>query len=176
MSNIFIKSEVEDRLVWSTDVLRQYEAAKTLGHKVSVKSPYHDGNELLRRGNLVFNYTDEELLELIKCSKDILYFAENYATVTTDEGIRRVQMRDYQKKILKNLQDNRFNIILSSRQVGKCVAGESKVIESSESVDRNVRIDLLYYREKIKNNKGKWIDRLKLKILEAIDSLESKNV
>jgi len=33
--------------------------------------------------------------------QDIVYFAEKYAVVMTDEGIQQVKLRDYQKNVEK---------------------------------------------------------------------------
>ena len=40
-----------------------------------------EGNPNLRKGNIVFNYSDEEIREIKKCAKDIVYFANTYCTV-----------------------------------------------------------------------------------------------
>jgi hypothetical protein len=37
----------------------------------------------------------------------------------TDEGVKRITLRKYQRKILKAFQHNRFNALLASRQIGK---------------------------------------------------------
>jgi len=83
--------------------------------------PFYEGKQFLRKGNIVFEYTDEEIQELAKCASDIVYFAEKYAVVMTDEGIRKVKLRDYQKDMLRNFQNERFNVVLASRQMGKTV-------------------------------------------------------
>ena len=40
----------------------------------------------------------------------------------TPEGIKNVKMRDYQKRYLNHLADNRLSIYLACRQCGKCVS------------------------------------------------------
>ena len=110
-----------DRLVWSTKKIQDLEIALDQGYKPGVKMPFYEGKQFLRRGNIVFEYTDEEIQELARCAKDIVYFAEKYAVVLTDEGIQQVKLRDYQKEMLRNFQNNRFNICLAARQMGKTV-------------------------------------------------------
>ena len=51
--------------------------------------------------NIVFNYTPEELKEIKKCATDIVYFANKYCTVMTDEGLKTIKLRPYQEKMLK---------------------------------------------------------------------------
>ena len=123
--NVWIpKSESEastDKLVWSTKSINDLVLAMDQGYKPKVQMPFYEGKQFLRRGNIVFEYTDEEIAELARCANDIVYFAEKYAVVMTDEGIMQVQLRDYQKQLLRDFQDNRFNVVLASRQMGKTV-------------------------------------------------------
>ena len=123
--NYWIPKETEqasaDRLVWSTKKIEDLEVALDQGYKPQVKMPFYEGRQFLKRGNIVFEYTDNEIQELARCAADIVYFAEKYAVVLTDEGIQQVKLRDYQKEMLRNFQNNRFNICLASRQMGKTV-------------------------------------------------------
>jgi len=109
------------KLIWSTKKVNDLILALDQGYRPKVALPFYEGKQFLRKGNIVFEYTDDEIQELAKCASDIVYFAEKYAVVMTDEGIRRVQLRDYQKEMLRNFQNERFNIVLASRQMGKTV-------------------------------------------------------
>ena len=90
-------------------------------------------NEKLRRSGEAIDYSEiidtpsgqtTKLEEWIKCSNDIIYFAENYCWINSlDEGIILVKLRNYQKSLFKSLYDEnekkRHRIIMSSRQSGK---------------------------------------------------------
>ena len=123
--NVWIPKESGDvqsvKLVWSTKNVNDYILAIDKGYKPAISSPFYEGKQHLRKGNLVFEYTDDEIKEIARCANDIVYFAEKYAVVMTDEGIQRVKLREYQKQMLRNLQNERFNIVLASRQMGKTV-------------------------------------------------------
>jgi len=110
-----------ERIIWSTKNVNDLILALDQGYRPKIKLPFYEGKQFLRKGNIVFEYTDEEIMELARCAKDINYFAEKYAVVMTDEGIRKVKLREYQKEMLKNFQEERFNIVLASRQMGKTV-------------------------------------------------------
>ena len=110
-----------ERIIWSTKQINDLMIALDQGYRPKVKMPFYEGKQFLKKGNIVFEYTDEEIAELARCAADINYFAEKYAVVMTDEGIQRVKLRDYQKTMLKNFQHDRFNIVLASRQMGKTV-------------------------------------------------------
>lgn len=109
------------KLVWSTKKVNDLIIAMDQGYRPKVSMPFYEGRQFLRKGNIVFEYTDEEIQEIARCASDIVYFAEKYAVVMTDEGIRKVKLRDYQKEMLRNFQHDRFNVVLASRQMGKTV-------------------------------------------------------
>ena len=86
----------------------------------SVDNPFHDNNPEFKRANILFEYTKEELIEIKKCAEDVIYFSK-YCQVMTDTGLNYIKLRDYQGSVLKEYQDNRFNIFLAPRQVGKSI-------------------------------------------------------
>lgn len=87
---------------------------------IMVDASFYNGNENLLRGNSQFKWTDKMIDELKLCNKSILHFAESYFFITTlDEGKKKIELYKYQKKLLKAFKNNRFNVVLSSRQSGK---------------------------------------------------------
>lgn len=88
-------------------------------------SPFKDNDVNLKRANLPFEYTPEEWNELVKCKEDIIYFAENYCFIQSEEGRMLIKeaggLRDFQIEILRSFQANKYNILMASRQVGKSV-------------------------------------------------------
>jgi|TARA_B110000914_G_scaffold60908_1_gene52907 hypothetical protein len=114
-------TDAADRIVWSTSQIDDLLVALDQGYRPKIKLPFYEGRQFLKKGNIVFEYTDEEISELARCARDIVYFAEKYAVVMTDEGIQQVKLRDYQKEMLRNFQNDRFNIVLAARQMGKTV-------------------------------------------------------
>lgn len=116
------ETEVKESNYWSTkrveDLLFKVEE-EGLDYK-SVDNPFHDGDPELKMSNLLWEYTPEEILEMQKCAKDVVYFAK-YCRVMTDDGLFYVKLRDYQESVLREYQANRFNIFLAPRQVGKSI-------------------------------------------------------
>jgi hypothetical protein len=86
-----------------------------------VDNPFHENEPELRRGNILFEYTDWELEEIKKCAADVVYFANSYCKVMTDDGIKQILLRDYQVQILRQYQANRKNVFVSPRQSGKTI-------------------------------------------------------
>jgi Terminase large subunit, T4likevirus-type, N-terminal len=86
------------------------------------KQQFYLGNESLPTQDAVFDYSSnpEWIKDMDKCKKNILFFAENFFYITNlDEGKIKIQLHLYQKRILRSLRDNRFVVMLSSRQSGK---------------------------------------------------------
>lgn len=76
----------------------------------------------LRRANIKTEYTPEMIAEWKRCRKDIVYFAETYCAIThIDYGTIKVQLRDYQKDMLKIMHENRMSAHKLSRQLGKAL-------------------------------------------------------
>lgn len=88
-------------------------------------SPFKENDILLKRANLPFEYTPEEIEELKKCKTDPMYFALNFAFIRTHKGDMLVRdaggLRDFQEQIIQNMHNNKFNILMASRQIGKTV-------------------------------------------------------
>lgn len=108
------------RIIWSTETINMAIKGLEQGKKL-VANPFYENNHKLLKGDLVFQRTEEEKLEWLRCKKDILYFAKK-CKLMTPEGIKLVKLRSYQKLYLKHLQDNRLSIYLACRQCGKCLS------------------------------------------------------
>lgn len=80
----------------------------------------YDGNPQIKRANVKIAYEPEHALELARCASDVNYFAANFVyIIDPDKGKTLINVRDYQKDLLTHLDENRFSIILASRQIGK---------------------------------------------------------
>jgi len=82
------------------------------------------GDSNLKGAGEVFEYTPEQIQEIVKCQSDIIYFAEKYfKIITIDEGEIYIKMYDFQKKIIKSMMEppdgKRHICLLSGRQIGK---------------------------------------------------------
>jgi len=106
--------------VWNTKKINE-EIDRIDKGLVADYSPFYDARTDARQADIVFDYAEEEIQELARCAADVVYFGEKYCFSMTDEGIRKIALRGYQKDMLKNFQDNRFNVLLASRQIGKTV-------------------------------------------------------
>ena len=84
------------------------------------KSDIYLNNPNLPAVGATFEFTPEMVSELKLCNADILHFAENYFyIINPDEGKQKIKLHEYQKKALRMMSDNRFSMLLFSRQSGK---------------------------------------------------------
>jgi len=84
----------------------------------------YNGDVTLRGPDQKVSMTKQRMEKYIRCKEDIIYFAENYFyIVDIDKGKHKIQLREYQKRMLKAFvhptEGKRHVIMLSSRQVGK---------------------------------------------------------
>jgi len=78
------------------------------------------GNPNLKKAGTPIQFTREQIDEWIKCKNDPIYFAMNYIKIISlDEGLVPFKMYDFQKKILSDFHETRFNIAKLPRQTGK---------------------------------------------------------
>lgn len=132
------------------------------------QNPWLKGEIGLKRAGLTFKMTNEEQQEYVKCALDIHHFTEKYCKVKTEDGsIGNIELRDYQAEILDNFIDNRFNILMASRQVGKCFSLITNVLKHNTSSNTLTKTPLykLYFEHK--KNLSVY-DKLKLFIYNII--------
>ena len=78
------------------------------------------GNPNLKKAGTQIQFTKKQINEWVKCKQDPIYFATNYIKIISlDEGLVPFNMYDFQKDILRDFHNNRFNIAKLPRQTGK---------------------------------------------------------
>ena len=87
---------------------------------MATKTEVYLGNPNLKKAGTEIQFTKKQVNEWIKCKNDPLYFACNYMQIINlDEGLVPFSMYDFQKSILMDFHENRFNIAKLPRQTGK---------------------------------------------------------
>jgi hypothetical protein len=158
--------------VWSTKKVNE-EITKIEQGGQADYSPFADGKIDYRAPDIVFDYTDEELQEIAKCADDVVYFGENYCYSMTDEGISRIKLRGYQKKMLRDFQDNRFNVMVASRQIGKCASYSTKIkVKFPEQEVKEISLGNLYFIILKKERKLTFAEKIKWRLWKIYDWLD----
>ena len=87
---------------------------------MSEKSFVYLGNPNLKKVNVPVEFTQEQIQEFDRCSKDPLYFIQNYVKIVSlDEGLVPFKMYNFQKEMIGTIHNNRFTICKLPRQSGK---------------------------------------------------------
>ena len=82
---------------------------------------YYLGDKKLPIGSIKQEYTPEMIKEMLACAKDIIRFTKHFYITTLEHGKEKIKLYRPQKRLVKALVKYRFNIILSSRQIGKAL-------------------------------------------------------
>lgn len=84
------------------------------------KTIYYNGNQNLKASGVEIPFTAEQVGEFLKCSKDPIYFIENYVKVVSlDSGVVTFKLYPYQRRIILAIHNNRKVIAKLFRQAGK---------------------------------------------------------
>ena len=101
------------------------------------------GNPLLKKANTSIEFSQEQIIEFVKCKNDPVYFAKNYVQIVTlDHGLQPFKPYDFQEKLIRNFHSNRFNICKMPRQTGKSTTVVSYLLHYAIFND-NVNIAIL---------------------------------
>ncbi len=133
----------ERQMIFTTKLVD--ESSDKINDGIVIKryqNPWLKSEVGLRRSGVSFKMTADEQQEYIKCALDVHYFTETYCKVKTEDGsIDNIKLREYQKEMLDNFVNNRFNILMASRQVGKTISASIFMLHTILfSNDKNIMI------------------------------------
>lgn len=164
------------QIIWNTKMVE--EAAENInnGFVLSrIQNPFYENTIGLRKAGLTFRMSAAEIDEYVKCKMDVHYFAEKYCWVKGEKGEPvKLKLRDYQQEILDNFFNNRFNILMASRQTGKCFSFNTLCEFNINNKAIYLRVGILYYLLLSQTRKLTFLEKIKIKIYENIFWLEGK--
>ena len=137
------KEIIEKQMIFTTKLVD--ESTDKINDGIVIKryqNPWLKSEVGLRRAGVSFRMSPEEQEEYIKCALDVHYFTEQYCRVKTEDGsVGQIKLREYQKEILDNFVNSRFNILMASRQVGKTISASIFMLHTILfSNDKNIMI------------------------------------
>lgn len=115
----------------------------------------YNGNPNLKLPGTQQSFTMEQLQELYRCSIDPIYWAEKYIKiVSVDHGVIPIKLYDFQKEIIESTLNNRRTIVLTGRQQGKCIKGDTLVnVKNKKSGEiYEIKIGAFHEWQQFKNN------------------------
>ena len=107
------------------------------------------GNPNLKKANTPIEFSQENIIEFMRCKQDPVYFAKRYIKIVSlDEGLVNFNLYPFQEKLVNNFHNNRFNICKMPRQTGKSTTVVSYLLHYAVFND-NVNIGILANKAKI---------------------------
>jgi len=157
---------------WTTkktkDLLIQIEASGSIPRY----NPFFNNDSTLLAAGITFGLTEEEFLDKNRVTEDIFYFATTHARVKTDEGevMEIKKLRNYQKNLLHHFKKFKFNVVLASRQIGKCVHPFTHVDAEINGKMKSMPVFELFFQTKPKIG---LYDRIVLGLLRSSYKLQA---
>ena len=138
------------------------------------QNPWLKGEVGIRRSGVTFKMSPAEQQEYIRCALDIHYFTEQYCKTKREDGsVGSITLRDYQKDILDNFVNSRFNILMASRQVGKCSGFNTLCSIEKDNIQIDIRIGKLYYYMLNQERSLTLLEKIKIKLYDFLFYLEN---
>lgn len=86
------------------------------------KENFYMGKYGLRGEEVELELTEEQIIEIAKCKKDIVYFLSNYVTIIhPDHGKINLRPREFQKELIDLIENNSNVMAMIGRQTGKSI-------------------------------------------------------
>ena len=138
-----VKQEQERQMIFTTKLVD--EATDKINDGIVLKryqNPWLKGEVGIKRSGISFRMSAEEQQEYIRCALDIHHFTEKYSKTKREDGsVGPITLRDYQEEMLDSFVNNRFSILMASRQVGKTVSSAIFILHTILfNNDKNVMI------------------------------------
>ena len=167
--------EEERQMVFTTKLVD--EATDKINDGIVLKryqNPWLKGEVGIKRSGVSFRMSPDEQQEYIRCAIDIHYFTEQYCKTKREDGsVGEIRLRDYQEEILDNFVQNRFNILMASRQVGKCFTFNTLCSIERDNQIIDIRVGKLYYYMISKERSLTLLEKIKIKLYDFIFYIEN---
>lgn len=91
--------------------------------------------DVVKKPYIKTKMTLEERQEIITCTHDHMHFITKYMKIQhPTKGVLAFEPYPFQYKMFDAFAKNRFNIVLTARQMGKCVIGFTKITKNGIDV------------------------------------------
>jgi len=160
-----ITDDTANIALWTSESVELAKKGIEEGYKLK-ESPFLKTvkDASLRKGNLPFNYSEDELDILKFVWKDKLFFGNNFIHLKdAEKGWQQIKLRKYQEDLLHSYTDNKWNILMFPRQSGKTT---TTVVEIVHFAISNFDKDMVVIAQS-----ELVVDEILKKVKEAFSSL-----
>ena len=170
------KKELSEKYIniLTTEKVNEILEKNNKGEKLHLNEKIWFDNKVgVRKAWLKFASTKKEIEEFTKCKMDVHYFANNYCQIKREDGtVGPMKLRDYQKDMI-DLYQNKYCLLMASRQMGKCNTMITKVlvknIHTFETFE--ILLGVLYYEIIKLNRKLTFIEKIKLFLYKILNKI-----
>lgn len=156
----------EDSYVLTSDLVSDIEHRENLGKKIHRHEKLWFQNlRGVRRADIIFAMTDDEVEEYVKCKLSVHYFAEKYCKIKLEDGtVGHMKLRDYQRDIINLYTKNRYSILMASRQTGKCNSFNTNILLLDEETKILYEVPFfeVYYNTIQQYRQLKFLEKVKI--------------
>ena len=92
------------------------------------------------------NYSIEQIAEVMKCSEDVEYFADNYIKFSNPNGVVLAKLNDFQRSVIRHYRDNKVFFMPAGRQEGKSTV--ASIILLHQALFSEYRVSMVFARTK----------------------------
>lgn len=115
-------------------------------------------NKLIKTANITQKWTEKDIEDLMKCQDPIdgpHHFLNNFFYIQhPTKGKMQYTPFDYQRRLIDSYHQHRFNVNLLPRQTGKCLKGDTTMINIRNKQTGELReISIQEFFELQKNSK-----------------------
>jgi hypothetical protein len=148
-------NKTPNKIVWTTKKVKEAEKKLDEGYLLKgYQIPFFDKTPGLRKPGISFRATKEEYEEYMKCKLDIKHFIKNYVKIKSEDGkFHPMKLRDYQHEILDLYKNNKFSILMASRQIGKCTELTTPILIYNKKLKVYKKTTFFQFLFKYKKNK-----------------------
>lgn len=167
--------KIDESHILTTEKVKEIQEKERLALPLKLNERlWFKNNNGIRRPGIKFSMTQEELEEYIKCKLSVYYFAEHYCKIKLEDGsIGQMKLRDYQKDIIRLYTENRYSILMASRQSGKCLIFNTLVnLKDDQGNVFKMNLGKLYYETLKKYRKLTLIEKTKMFLYKILEKLE----
>lgn len=125
--------DLENKQLWTSESVQLAISGLKEGYKLK-DSPFNKNikDAQLRKGNIAFQYSPEELEIIQLCMDNKVLFGNNFVQLKDgDKGWQNITLREYQEKLLDCYTKNRWNILMFPRQSGKTTTTIVEIVHTA---------------------------------------------
>lgn len=132
----------DSKRIWNSESVDLANKGIKEGYKL-VENPYNKNitGALLRKANLPFKYSEEELETIDIIYEDKEWFCDNFGKLKTPTGWDNITLRDYQRKLLKKYSNEKWNIVMFPRRSGKTTTTVLEIVHYIlTNIDKDIAV------------------------------------